>query len=57
MRVRIPTKCATLKVVERPAGATPKQVFFGATVTLVDADGSEQTHRIVGADEFDPYKD
>ncbi len=29
------------------------QVFFGATVTLCDADGSENTYTIVGVDEAD----
>ena len=30
------------------------QVFFGATVTYVNAAGEEQTIRIVGIDELDP---
>ena len=30
-----------------------EQVFFGATVCLLRGDGSEQTVRIVGADEID----
>jgi transcription elongation factor GreB len=29
------------------------QVFFGATVTLVGADGAEKTYSIVGIDETD----
>jgi transcription elongation factor GreB len=29
-------------------------VFFGATVTVVDANGDERTVTIVGTDEFDP---
>ena len=29
------------------------QVFFGATVTIGEADGSEFTYRIVGVDEAD----
>lgn len=29
------------------------QVFFGATVTIADADGSENTYAIVGVDEAD----
>ena len=33
--------------------ADPERVFFGATVTLVDADGRESVYRIVGADETD----
>ena len=32
------------------------RVFFGASVTLEDAEGVEVTYRIVGADEFDPKK-
>ncbi|ERS11005.1 transcription elongation factor GreB [Marinobacter sp. EN3] len=32
------------------------RVFFGAWVTIEDADGSEQEYRIVGADEFDLEK-
>lgn len=34
----------------------PNQVFFGASITLEDAAGSEVVYRIVGADEFDPEK-
>ena len=32
------------------------RVFFGAWVTIEDDDGQEQTHRLVGADEFDLSK-
>src|SRR6056297_949082 len=32
----------------------PDKVFFGARVTVEDADGSENSYRIVGADEIDP---
>ena len=32
----------------------PDKVFFGANVTVEDADGSESRYRIVGADEIDP---
>ena len=42
-----------LKVVERPPGDHPSQVFFGATVTLADEDDQEVTYRIVGTDETD----
>ncbi len=42
-----------LTVVERPAGDSPGQVFFGASVTLADEDDNEVTYRIVGADETD----
>ena len=44
-----------LKVVNAlPADA--QRVFFGAWVTLEDADGTEVTYRIVGVDEFDPAR-
>ncbi|NKI34048.1 transcription elongation factor GreB [Wenzhouxiangella sp. XN79A] len=34
----------------------PEKVFFGATVTVEDADGSEAIYRIVGPDEIDAAK-
>jgi transcription elongation factor GreB len=34
----------------------PKQIFFGATVTVAHADGREQTVCIVGVDEIDTAK-
>lgn len=34
--------------------ADPARVFFGASVSLEEADGSELRYRIVGADETDP---
>ena len=34
----------------------PRQVFFGAWVTLEDEKGKQQTYRIVGPDEFDTQK-
>jgi transcription elongation factor GreB len=39
------------KIVDPSAQTTQDQVFFGATVTLVDQEGNEQTLRIVGVDE------
>ena len=42
-----------LNVVERRPGDAPDQIFFGATVTLVDESDVETTYRLVGADEFD----
>ena len=50
-----------LKVVARPPGSQPSQVFFGAHITLADADGDgddeqEITYRIVGSDETDAGK-
>ncbi len=32
------------------------RIFFGATVTVEDADGVQSVYRIVGADEFDPAR-
>lgn len=34
----------------------PEQVFFGAWITLENADGEQSRYRIVGADEFDPKR-
>lgn len=36
--------------------ADADKVFFGATITVEDADGSETTYRIVGPDEIDAAK-
>jgi len=44
-----------LKVVSEPPSDRDR-VFFGATVSLEDEDGSQMVYRIVGADEFDPNK-
>ncbi len=44
-----------LKVVSEPP-SNPKQVFFGAWVTLEDEHGDTVKYRIVGPDEFDPAK-
>jgi transcription elongation factor GreB len=41
-----------LKVVSSPPSRR-EQIFFGAWVNLLDADGRERIYRIVGADEFD----
>ncbi|MCB1772069.1 MAG: transcription elongation factor GreB [Gammaproteobacteria bacterium] len=44
-----------LKVVDsRPDD--PEQIFFGAWITLENADGEQNRYRIVGADEFDPKR-
>ena len=43
----------------KPVGGQPSdpgKVFFGARVTVEDADGSENSYRIVGADEIDPER-
>lgn len=34
----------------------PDRIFFGATVDLINAEGEEQTVRIVGVDEIDPQR-
>ena len=39
------------KIVDSSAQMTQDQVFFGATVTLVDQEGHERSLRIVGVDE------
>lgn len=44
-----------LKVVDQSPG-NRDQVFFGAWVTLENADGDELTYRIVGGDELDPKR-
>ena len=36
--------------------SNPEKVFFGARVTVEDADGTEHSYRIVGADEIDPER-
>jgi len=55
-RIRFLTKrLDELTVVDRLPDARGK-VFFGAWVTVEDEDGSEQTYRLVGADEFDLNK-
>lgn len=43
-----------LQVVERRPDEVPDQVFFGATVRLMDEAEQLVTYRVVGADEFDP---
>lgn len=53
-RIRFLTKRLDLAEVVDPARqANPDQVFFGATVTLADEQGDEQTYQIVGVDETD----
>ncbi len=44
-----------VKPVDGPP-SNPGKVFFGARVTVEDADGSEHSYRIVGADEIDPER-
>lgn len=45
-------RLAGMTVVERPPGDR-ERVYFGARVTLADAQGAQRVHRIVGPDEFD----
>ena len=53
-RIRFLTKRLDLAEVVDPARqANPEQVFFGATVTISDEEGVEQTYQIVGVDETD----
>ena len=44
-----------LTIVDRPPANTA-QVFFGARVTLEDAEGKNHCYRIMGPDELDPGK-
>jgi transcription elongation factor GreB len=53
-RIRFLTKRLDAAVVVDPAQREPTdQIFFGATVTVVHADGEEKTYSIVGIDEAD----
>ena len=53
-RIRFLTKRLDIaQVVDPTVQGDNDQVFFGATVTLCDADGSEHTYAIVGVDETD----
>ena len=55
-RVRYLSKRIDIAVVVDNAGKDHEQVFFGATVTVADPDGSERTVSIVGTDEVDPER-
>lgn len=56
-RIRYLTKRIESAVVVDPASREPTdQVFFGATVTVLDEDGQEATYSIVGMDEADPAR-
>ncbi|NBS98634.1 MAG: transcription elongation factor GreB [Betaproteobacteria bacterium] len=56
-RIRFLTQRLDLaKVIDPLLQPNPDQVFFGATVDLIDANGEEQTVRIVGVDEIDPHR-
>ncbi|RDE48822.1 MAG: transcription elongation factor GreB [Candidatus Accumulibacter meliphilus] len=53
-RIRFLTKRLDLAEVVDPAGRQgTEQVFFGATVSIADEEGQEQTYQIVGVDETD----
>ena len=53
-RIRFLTKRLDLAEVVDPARQeNADQVFFGATVTILDEQGDEQTYQIVGVDETD----
>ena len=53
-RIRFLTKRLDAAEVIDPASRAPTdQVFFGATVTVSDAEGKERTYAIVGVDEAD----
>ncbi len=56
-RIRYLTKRIESAVVVDPASREPTdQVFFGATVTVLDENGQEATYSIVGMDEADPAR-
>jgi transcription elongation factor GreB len=53
-RIRFLTKRLDLAEIVDPAGRQgTEQVFFGATVSMADEEGQEQTYQIVGVDETD----
>jgi len=53
-RIRFLTKRLDIAEVVDPLGQPNRdQVFFGATVTICDLDGAENTYTIVGVDETD----
>jgi transcription elongation factor GreB len=53
-RIRYLTKrLGNSQVVDPTQQASRDQVFFGATVVIVDEEGDEKTYRIVGLDEAD----
>ncbi len=53
-RIRFLTKrMEAAEVIDPTARETTDQVFFGATVTVVDHEGREVTYSIVGIDEAD----
>jgi len=55
-RIRFLSKRMDSAVVVDNAGKDHEKVYFGATVTVADDSGSEQTISIVGVDELDPSR-
>ncbi len=55
-RIRFLTKRLDIAEIVDPARTGVDQVFFGATVTYSDSQGSERTVSIVGQDEVDPAR-
>ena len=55
-RIRFLGKRLDSAVVVDNAGKDHEQVFFGATVTVLDEEGTERTVSIVGVDELDPVR-
>ena len=55
-RIRFLSKHLDSAVVVDNAGKTHDRVYFGATVTVADASGTERTVSIVGVDELDPRR-
>lgn len=53
-RIRFLNKRLDIAEVVEPADRDSDQVFFGATVTVLDEAGRERTYSIVGMDEADP---
>ncbi len=55
-RIRFLNKRLEIAAIVDPARPGIEQVFFGATVTYRDSDGTERTVSIVGQDEVDPAR-
>jgi len=55
-RIRFLSKRLDSAVVVDNAGKKHERVYFGATVTVADGNGAEQTVSIVGVDELDPAR-
>ncbi len=55
-RVRFLSKRLEALVVVQRAPSDQSRVYFGAWVTVEDDEGSRNTYRLVGSDEFDPAR-